>query len=218
MKLIDIQYLETPFFGILRMTNYLRELGHVVNPKRIRRLYRLMDLHAIGPRPNTSRPHKGKGHTVYPYLLRNLEITHPNQAWAMNISALGSEHLSNKSSHAVFKPAVEILLHCTREVWWKGAVKFHTVLSMKRNKQNSLKCTGDRPFPVGRATTESMMRQRSMCRKPLYLMRQPSIKKWLWRKVVSSYGLDIAMRGLLTSVMGFPYGHYPEPPGVEHAI
>ena len=88
MKLIDIQYLETPFFGILRMTNYLRELGHVVNPKRIRRLYRLMDLHAIGPRPNTSRPHKGKGHTVYPYLLRNLEITHANQVWAMDITYL----------------------------------------------------------------------------------------------------------------------------------
>jgi putative transposase len=88
MKLIDKQYLETPFFGVLRMTNYLRELGHLVNPKRIRKLYRLMDLHAIGPRPNTSRPHKGKGHTVYPYLLRNLEITHPNQVWATDITYL----------------------------------------------------------------------------------------------------------------------------------
>jgi hypothetical protein len=200
------------------MTKHLQLLGHKINPKRIRRLYRLMDLHAIGPRPNTSKPHKGKGHTVFPYLLRNLEITHPNQVWSLDISALGSEHLSNKSSHAVFKPTVEILSHYTREVWWKGAVKFYTVLSMRRNKQNSLKCTGDRPLPVGRATTESMMRQRSMCRKPLYLMRQPSIKKWLWRNVVSSYGLDVAMRGLLTSVMGFPYGHYPEPPGVKHAI
>lgn len=88
MKLIDIQYSETPFFGVLRMTNYLREMGHEVNPKRIRRLYQLMDLHAIGPRPNTSRPHRGKGHTVYPYLLRNLEITRPNQAWAMDITFL----------------------------------------------------------------------------------------------------------------------------------
>src|SRR5450759_1856084 len=49
MKLIDIQYMETPFYGVPRMTEYLRELGHEVNPKRIRRLYRLMDLHAIGP-------------------------------------------------------------------------------------------------------------------------------------------------------------------------
>jgi putative transposase len=86
MKLIDKQYMKTPFFGVLRMTEYLRDLGHRVNPKRIRRLYRLMDLHAIGPRPNTSKPHKGEGHIVFPYLLRNLEITRPNQVWAMDIT------------------------------------------------------------------------------------------------------------------------------------
>ena len=88
MKLIDKQYMETPFYGVPRMTAYLREEGHKINPKRIRRLYRLMDLHAIGPRPNTSKPHKGKGHTVFPYLLRNLEIVRPNQVWGMDISYL----------------------------------------------------------------------------------------------------------------------------------
>ncbi|MGC9424241.1 IS3 family transposase [Vibrio sp.] len=86
MKLIDKQYMETPFYGVPRMTEHLRELGHQVNPKRIRRLYRLMDLHALGPRPNTSRPHKGEGHTVFPYLLRNMAITRPNQVWAMDIT------------------------------------------------------------------------------------------------------------------------------------
>ncbi len=86
MKLIDKQYMETPFFGVLRMTEFLREPGHRVNHKRIRRLYRLMDLHAIGPRPNTSKPHKGEGHTIFPYLLRNLEITRPNHVWAMDIT------------------------------------------------------------------------------------------------------------------------------------
>lgn len=85
MKLIDKQYMETPFFGVKRMTQYLRSLGYKVNIKRIRRLYRLMDLHAIGPRPNTSKPHKGKDHTIFPYLLRNVEITRPNQAWGMDI-------------------------------------------------------------------------------------------------------------------------------------
>ena len=55
MKLIDKQYFETPFFGVPKMTKYLRSLGHQVNPKRIRRLYRLMDIHAIGPRPNTTK-------------------------------------------------------------------------------------------------------------------------------------------------------------------
>ena len=86
IKLKDKQYLETPFFGVKKMTKYLRAMGHKVNIKRIRRLYRLMDIHAIGPRPNTSKPHKGKDHTVFPYLLRNIEITRPNQAWSMDIS------------------------------------------------------------------------------------------------------------------------------------
>ncbi len=86
MKLIDKQYMETPFYGVLRMTGHLRELGHRVNPKRIRRLYRLMDLHALGPRPNTSKPHKGEGHSVFPYLLRHLKVIRPNQVWALDIT------------------------------------------------------------------------------------------------------------------------------------
>jgi putative transposase len=86
MKLIDKQYTATPFYGVPRMVTHLRELGHKVNPKRIRRLYRLMDLHAVGPRPNTSKPHKGEGHIIYPYLLRGLKIERPNQVWAMDIT------------------------------------------------------------------------------------------------------------------------------------
>jgi len=86
MKLIDKQYMETPFYGVLRMAAHLREQGYCVNPKRIRRLYRLMDLHAIGPRPNTSKPHKGEGHTIFPYLLRGLKIKGPNHVWAIDIT------------------------------------------------------------------------------------------------------------------------------------
>lgn len=86
MKHIDKQYMETPFYGVRRMTEFLRELGYKVNPKRIRRLYRLMDLHAIGPRPNTSRPHKGDGHIIYPYLLRGIKVIRPNQVWGMDIT------------------------------------------------------------------------------------------------------------------------------------
>jgi len=86
MKLIDKQYTQTPFYGVPRMLDHLRDMGYKVNHKRIRRLYRLMDLHAIGPRPNTSRPHKGEGHTIYPYLLRGLKIVRPNQVWAMDIT------------------------------------------------------------------------------------------------------------------------------------
>ena len=60
MKLIDKQNMKTSFYGVPRMTNYLRAQDYKVGPKRIRRLYRLMDLHAMGPRQNTSKPLKEK--------------------------------------------------------------------------------------------------------------------------------------------------------------
>jgi putative transposase len=95
MKQIDKQYMDTPFYGVPRMTNHLRGLGYKVNPKRIRWLYRKMDLCAIGPRPNTSKPHKGEGHAIYPYLLRGLTVDRTNQVWAMDITyiPLGSSHM-----------------------------------------------------------------------------------------------------------------------------
>lgn len=95
MELIDKQYTKTPFYGVPRMVQYLQEQGHKVNPKRIRRLYRTMDLHAIGPRPNTSKPHKGEGHTIYPYLLRGMKIERPNQIWGMDITYIpaGGGHM-----------------------------------------------------------------------------------------------------------------------------
>jgi putative transposase len=86
MKQIDKQYTSTPFYGVPRMTQHLRGLGYKVNPKRVQRLYRKMDLMGIGPRPNTSRPHKGESHSIHPYLLRGLSIERPNQAWAMDIT------------------------------------------------------------------------------------------------------------------------------------
>lgn len=95
MELIDKQYTKTPFYGVPRMVQHLRGNGHKVNPKRIRRLYREMDLHAIGPRPNTSKPHKGDGHTLYPYLLRGVKVERPNQAWGMDITyvPVGGGHM-----------------------------------------------------------------------------------------------------------------------------
>ena len=95
MELIDKQYTKTPFYGVPRMVQYLRENGHKINHKRIRRLYRKMDLHAIGPRPNTSKPHKGDGHTIYPYLLRGVKIERPRQAWGMDITyvPVGNGHM-----------------------------------------------------------------------------------------------------------------------------
>jgi putative transposase len=85
MRVIDEQYLKWPWYGVPRMTTWLRkDKGHKVNHKRIERLYRLMGLQAMGPKPNTSKP--GKGHKKYPYLLKNLKVERPNQVWAMDIT------------------------------------------------------------------------------------------------------------------------------------
>ena len=65
IRLIDEQFLCTPFYGWRKMTAYLRRLGYAINGKRVRRLMRLTDIHAIYPRRSSS---PDKGHKRYPYL------------------------------------------------------------------------------------------------------------------------------------------------------
>jgi putative transposase len=84
MRLIDTYYTKAPFYGRRRMTAYLRCQGYEVNPKRVRRLMQKMGLQAIYPKRRTSIA--AKGHKVYPYLLRNLAITRPNQVWSTDIT------------------------------------------------------------------------------------------------------------------------------------
>jgi len=84
MRLLDEQYRRTPFFGVIKMTDALSKRGYTVNPKRVRRLLRQMGLEAIYPKPNLSAP--APGHRIYPYRLRNVVITHPNQVWSSDIT------------------------------------------------------------------------------------------------------------------------------------
>ena len=84
MRLIDEQFLDTPYYGSRQMKRWLRRQGRVVNRKRVKRLMRLMGLSVIYQKPNTSKPHPE--HKVYPYLLRGLEITRPNQVWCTDIT------------------------------------------------------------------------------------------------------------------------------------
>lgn len=85
MELIDKQYLDKPFMGVPGMTQWLRkDKGIKVNKKRIERLYKLMDLHAIVPGPHTSK--SNRSHKIFPYLLRDLKIARPNQVWALDIT------------------------------------------------------------------------------------------------------------------------------------
>ncbi len=82
---IDKEHTLHPFRGVPSMTEYLRkDLGYNINPKRIARLYKVMDIFALVPGPHTS---KGcKEHKKYPYLLRNLVIERKNQVWATDIT------------------------------------------------------------------------------------------------------------------------------------
>ncbi len=84
MRLIDEQYTQTPFYGVPRITVWLRHQDYHVNRKRVARLMGLMGLQAIYPKPNTSRKHKD--HKIYPYLLRDVEIVHPDQVWSTDIT------------------------------------------------------------------------------------------------------------------------------------
>ena len=85
MKEIDVYFLEHPYYGVERMTDYLNlDLGHRVNVKRVRRLYKLMGLQTIYRKPRTTirDPKSYK----YPYLLKNLKIECPNQVWQTDIT------------------------------------------------------------------------------------------------------------------------------------
>lgn len=83
-RIIDEIHLQYPFMGSRRIRNELIKKGHHVNRKRIVRLMRDMGIGAIYPKPKTTIANKA--HKVYPYLLRDIEITYPNQAWAIDIT------------------------------------------------------------------------------------------------------------------------------------
>jgi putative transposase len=84
MKLIDHQYMATPFYGARKIAAWLKSERHNVNRKRVRRLMQLMGLKAIYRRPRTSKP--APGNKIYPYLLNGMEITRPNQVWCADIT------------------------------------------------------------------------------------------------------------------------------------
>ena len=91
MRLIDEHYLHHPYKGARRMHTWLtRDKEYKISLNRIERLYyRVMGLQAIMPGKHTSR--RCKAHKVYPYLLRNVEITHSNQVWAIDITYIPME-------------------------------------------------------------------------------------------------------------------------------
>ena len=91
-QLIDGQYTARPFYGTRRMTLFLGSRGHTVNRKRVQRLMRGMGLAAMAPGPNTSRASTHPAHRIYPYLLRGVAITRPNQVWSTDITYIRLNH------------------------------------------------------------------------------------------------------------------------------
>ena len=84
MRLLDEQYTQTPFYGVLKMTQVLKQQGEAINVKRVRRLMRKMGLEAIYPKARLSQ--RNGQDAIYPYLLRDLEIKEVNQVWSTDIT------------------------------------------------------------------------------------------------------------------------------------
>jgi len=84
MRLMDEQYLKTPFYGVRRFTDWLCDQGYAVGFKRVRRLMRTLGIEAIYPRPRLSR--SAPEHRIYPYLLRELAIERPDHVWCADIT------------------------------------------------------------------------------------------------------------------------------------
>jgi putative transposase len=85
MEAIDRYFIDHPYYGVERMTDYLNiDLGYMVNVKRVRRLYKLMNLQTIYAKPKTTK--RNQSHAVYPYLLRDMKIERPNQVWQTDIT------------------------------------------------------------------------------------------------------------------------------------
>ena len=90
MRLIDQQFLKTPFYGSRRMTAFLECSGETVNRKRIQRLMALMGLEALHPRPRTTMA--ARDWRAYPYLLRDRELTHVDEVWSSDITYVPMRH------------------------------------------------------------------------------------------------------------------------------
>ena len=90
MRLIDQQFLRTPFYGSRRMAVYLERAGETVNRKRVQRLMAVMGLEPLFPKPRTTTA--APGARVYPYLLRDRVLTHVDEVWSSDITYVPMRH------------------------------------------------------------------------------------------------------------------------------
>lgn len=86
LRLIDQQYLETPFYGSRKITALLQQKGYTISRKKVQRLMRQLGLEVIYPKPKLSRKHPE--HIIYPYLLKGVKLEAANQVWSTDITYL----------------------------------------------------------------------------------------------------------------------------------
>lgn len=84
INFVDETYTKYPFFGTRKMASYLQRQGFDIGRKGVRKIYEILALEAIYPKPNLSR--SNKKHLIYPYLLHDTEINHCNQVWSTDIT------------------------------------------------------------------------------------------------------------------------------------
>ena len=84
MRKIDEIFTEHPYYGTRRMARVLKPEGFNIGRKKVRKYYQLMGIEAVYPKMNLSR--RNQAHKVYPYLLREIEVTHPNQVYCADIT------------------------------------------------------------------------------------------------------------------------------------
>lgn len=131
MRGIDEMHMQRPFYGSRRIRDWLQDEGHDINRKRVQRLMRQMGIMALYPKANTSRP--GKGHKIYPYLLRDLTIDRPNQVWATDISYIPMAK--------GFVYVVAIMDWYSRKVLaWRGSGGSHQLLWCTGDVQHRSRC------------------------------------------------------------------------------
>lgn len=87
---IDRMHTDNPSWGSRQISKQLKRQGFDIGRLKTRRYMQEMDIHAIYPKPNLSKP--AKGHKIYPYLLRNVDIVRPNQAWSIDITYIRLKH------------------------------------------------------------------------------------------------------------------------------
>ena len=90
MRRVDRLHLEYPFAGSRMLRGLLATEGIKIGRRHVKTLMRRMGIEALYRRPRTTKPEPG--HKIYPYLLRGMDITRPNQVWAMDITYIPMAH------------------------------------------------------------------------------------------------------------------------------